>query len=138
LDEADNIVVKYLKKNRMSKDAALKDDVIEKIRGMYKQPRSVDKIKAEIEKYFEKNGDKTPAEPGKVWKGTPGHEGFNEENIKKAFELAVDGEIYDFQRYTREAASNEFKYYGTNIPADVDVFFALADKLNGIDTPPPT
>ena len=137
LDEADNKTIQYLKKSGLSKENALKDEEIEKIRKTYSRPPSVEKVKQDIEKYFEKIGDRTPAKAGSTWKGTPGQEGFTEENMKKAFELAVDGEVYDFQRYTREAASDKFKYYDTDVPADVDVFFALADKLNGIDPPPP-
>ena len=141
LDEADNLTIQYLKKNKLSKDDALKDDVIEKIRGTYKRPPSVDKVKQDIETYFQKVGDnpaadRPAAKDGFTWKGTPGQEGFTEENMKKAFELAVDGKVYDFQRYTREAASDKFKYYDTDVPADVDVFAAFADRLKDVEPPP--
>jgi hypothetical protein len=85
LDEADNKTIQYLKKSGLSKENALKDEEIEKIRKTYSRPPSVEKVKQDIEKYFEKIGSRTPAKAGSTWKGTPGQEGFTEENMKKAF-----------------------------------------------------
>lgn len=113
LTEAEDRVMKKVKlffqhdrpelNDRSKKDDALKDEVVQAIIAKWtrNQP-SADEVKEQIQKYFENSKNF-----GLTWKGTPGYEGFNENNMEEAFKAALPegGELFDFKRYNPIKAS---------------------------------
>jgi len=81
--EGENLVVKYIKDHKLTREQALSDEHVEQARGYERKKRiSAEKVRAAINKYFDSPG-------GKEWKGTPGYEHLNTENVLEAFKLAA-------------------------------------------------
>lgn len=154
LDEGEDRVMKRVKAyfktenpdlNRADKkDDALKDDVVQGIIQKWTRASfrpSPDEVRAKIEEYF--RNPKNFSTPGASWKGTPGYEGFTDENMKAAFQEALPegGQLFGFASYKPITASGKdpvTNYYDTKVPADMDVYLAFTNQLDGVGPVPPS
>ena len=96
------------------------------------------KYKYVIMAYFKIPKQQAWKEGGKsTWKGTPGYEGFTEDNMKEAFLKALPAgeDLFEFKKYEK-TANEKFTYNATKVPADTCVYVGFANALQGVEPPP--
>lgn len=69
-----------------------------------------------------------------TYKGDPGYEAFDEQNVKGIFQDVAGMDLADFMHYKQDANAN-FVYYGTDVPGHCDIYVGFIDAAPG-ETPP--